>query len=250
MQCRMANQSRLSGRFYRALHCCAALSIAVGLLPACGGRTGLLVEEEPPPPRPDVECPGWPEDFFLTYAHNTRANEAPTGLELYSSQGDGRFGAAHEINLKEPFAGVVVDDFDADGALEIHWWGLSRKTEYILDYSCLLDMWIERPLFGGDMPPRHEFSSFGDVNNDGAPDLYGYSGMAFSFLQGKGDGEAGDEVSIGVFGPAHDATLIFVAPPTALSDYSDATTAQCAHVTVTAELGLVEVRWPTWRISR
>lgn len=53
---------------------------------------------------------------------------------------------------------------------------------------------------------------------------------------------AGDELSIGVFGPATEPTLIIVAPPHILSGYPDDSEAQTADITVAAELGLVEVR--------
>lgn len=49
---------------------------------------------------------------------------------------------------------------------------------------------------------------------------------------------AGDRLSIGIFGPRAEPSLMIVAPPHALVGYPHA-----ADTTVTAELGLVEVRW-------
>lgn len=54
---------------------------------------------------------------------------------------------------------------------------------------------------------------------------------------------ARDEVSIGVFGPAANPTVIIVAPPHSLDDYRDDTQRHAAQISVNAELGLVEMRW-------
>lgn len=53
---------------------------------------------------------------------------------------------------------------------------------------------------------------------------------------------AGDRLSIGIFGPPAEPALMIVAPPHALVGYPHAADTP-ADTTVTAELGLVEVRW-------
>jgi hypothetical protein len=78
------------------------------------------------------------------------------------------------IDIKDRFSGVVIDDFDGDGSLEIHYWALTSGMEYVLDYSCVEALWFVKPNFTGDAPPRHDFSSFGDVNNDGYVDVVGW----------------------------------------------------------------------------
>ena len=95
-------------------------------------------------------------------------------MDLYPSNGDGTFGVPMKVDLGEPFAGVVVDDFDGDGSLEIHAWGLSSDVEVLLDYSCEMEVWLETPVAGGGPPPRHDFSSIGDVDNDGHVDVVGW----------------------------------------------------------------------------
>ncbi|ORA40002.1 hypothetical protein [Mycobacterium aquaticum] len=54
---------------------------------------------------------------------------------------------------------------------------------------------------------------------------------------------AGDELSIGIFGPAVEPTLIIVAPPHSLRGYAVRSQDQGTQINVTADLGLVEVRW-------
>jgi hypothetical protein len=53
----------------------------------------------------------------------------------------------------------------------------------------------------------------------------------------------GDEVSIGVFGPAMNPAMIIVAPPHSLDGYSFAAETHMAQTTVTAESGPIEARW-------
>lgn len=152
----------------------AILTVAAALFPACGGRTGLTINEYVVPADPDTPCPGWPGEFFLTYARTGTNEGTPTAMALYPSNGDGTFDAAHTIDMKGAFSGVVVDDFDRDGSLEIHLWLSLTGVEYVLDYSCAEGMWLMTPNFSGSEPPRHNFSTFGDVNNDGYIDVVGW----------------------------------------------------------------------------
>lgn len=150
----------------------AALAVAAGLLAGCGARTGL--DADLAPEGPNELCPGSQEGFFLAYDRDTPLGEAPTAMDLYPSHGDGTFGDPLWVHLGEPFAGVVVEDFDGDGSFEIHLWGLSSGAEYILDYSCAQEVWIQTPVASASPPPRHDWSSIGDVNNDGYIDVVGW----------------------------------------------------------------------------
>lgn len=140
---------------------------------ACGGRTPLNYDEERDPIAPEP-CAGWKGDYFLTSEPDSTVGDRATILALHSSNGDGTFGSPTRIDMKEPYSGVVIDDFDNDSSLEIHVWGLTSNVEYLLDYSCPDELWYVRPNFDGDAPPRHEFSSIGDVNNDGYVDVVGW----------------------------------------------------------------------------
>ncbi|MBK9262617.1 MAG: VCBS repeat-containing protein [Polyangiaceae bacterium] len=151
----------------------ATFATAITSLPACA-RTGLNVDEHVAPADPAVDCSAWPNELFLTYARSLSLGAKVTAMALYPSNGDGTFGNRQTIDMKEPFTGVVVDDFDDDGALEIHLWLLSTGVEYVLDYDCAEGMWFMTPNFGGAAPPRHDFSSIGDVNNDGYIDVVGW----------------------------------------------------------------------------
>jgi hypothetical protein len=167
-------ETRWKGRFCKALYLLALLA-ASSSLPACGSRTGLNVDEHPAPADPVIPCTsGWPGELFLTYARTSSSDEEMTAMALYSSNGDGSFDGPLTIDMKEPFSGVLVDDFDRDGSLEIHLWLLSSGVEYILDYSCTEQMWLMTPNFASVEPPRHDFSSIGDVNNDGYFDVVGW----------------------------------------------------------------------------
>lgn len=75
-----------------------------------------------------------------------------------------------------------------------------------------------------------------------------YAGIVVSTLrQIIAKCEAGDDVSLGVFGPESAPSLIIVAPPPAVERYADATAAAMppgtAQFTVTPGLGLIEMRW-------
>lgn len=165
----------MSGRpFEQSVRIAALFLIAAFALSACGARTGLPVEEVLPPDDPAVACAGWQGEFFLASASDSPSDAEVTALDLHPSRGDGTFGAPSRIDLKEPFAGVVIDDFDHDGSLEIHYWGLQTGREYLLDYSCATQMWRKEPIAGGAAPPRHDFSSIGDVDNDGFLDVVGW----------------------------------------------------------------------------
>lgn len=178
-----SKRARWSGRPCEALYFIAALSAAVSSLPACGARTGLSIDEDRAPARPAGPCVGWEGELFLAPARGAPQGAKATAMDLYPSNGDGTFGEPVELDVKEPFAGVVIDDFDRDGFLEIHYWGLSSGGEYVLDYSCDLGKWVKAPVAGGDAPPRHDFSSIGDVNNDGYIDVVGW------VPEENGDGE-------------------------------------------------------------
>ncbi len=170
----ISHETRRNGRHYEALYLVAGLFTASSLLPACGGRTDLTFDEVSAPVLPGPECFGWPGELFLTYASNGSADADVTAMAVHPSNGDGSFGVPTTIDMKEPFSGVVVDDFDGDGSLEIHLWALSSGVEYLLDYSCVKATWFIKPVIGGDAPPRHDFSSIGDVNNDGYIDVVGW----------------------------------------------------------------------------
>ena len=165
-------RSRWSGRPSEALCFIAALCTAAGSLCACGARTGLNVDEDIAPAGPGGACPG--SELFLAPARDTPLGAEMTAMDLYPSNGDGTFGVPQKIDVKEPFAGVVVDDFDLDGSLEIHLWGLSSGVEYLLDCSSATETWLKTPVAGGAAPPRHDFSSIGDVNKDGYIDVVGW----------------------------------------------------------------------------
>lgn len=151
----------------------ATLVTAAISLSACGGRTELNVNEDVAAV-PGIDCSNWPRELFLTYAGDASADAEITAMAVYPSNGDGTFGAPTTIDMKEPFTGVVVDDFDRNGSLDIHLWTPSTGVEYILDYSCAKGKWFMTPNFTGAAPPRHAFSSFGDVNNDGYIDVVGW----------------------------------------------------------------------------
>lgn len=165
-------RTQWSGRSREALYFIAALSAAVGSLSACGARTGLSFDEDLAPAGP--ACSGWQGELFVTSARDTPLDAEVTAMDVYPSNGDGTFGVPLKIDIEEPFAGVVVDDFDGDKFLEIHVWGLSSGGEYILDYSCAMRIWLKTPIIGGAAPPRHDFRSIGDVNNDGYVDVVGW----------------------------------------------------------------------------
>jgi signal transduction histidine kinase len=59
--------------------------------------------------------------------------------------------------------------------------------------------------------------------------------------------DAGDEVTIGAFGPEPSPSLMVVAPPHVVTEFARGTTGttsmQPVQVAVTAELGLIEIRW-------
>ncbi|MCK6588988.1 MAG: FG-GAP-like repeat-containing protein [Polyangiaceae bacterium] len=149
----------------------AALCTALGWLSACGARTGLNLDEDLADPA--EACPNLQEALFLAPAADTPPGAEMTAMDLYHSNGDGTFGAPRKIDINEPFTGVVIDDFDHDGSFEIHLWGLSSGVAYLLD-SCTEGEWIKTPVVGGDAPPRHDFSSIGDVNEDGYIDVVGW----------------------------------------------------------------------------
>lgn len=174
MPCSSSKRARLSLRSREVLYWFAALSLAAGSLSACGARTGLNVDELLPPEDPGVVCAGWQGEFFLASARDTPAGAKVTALDLYPSDGDGTFGAPFRIDLKAPFTGVVIHDFDQDGSLEIHYWDLSNDREYLLDYSCTMKMWRKEIVASGAAPPRHDWSSIGDVNSDGYIDVVGW----------------------------------------------------------------------------
>lgn len=169
-----SKRARWSGRSYEALHFIVALCTAAGSLSACGARTGLNLDEDLAPEGPGDACSSLQGELFLAPARDTPLGAEMTAMDLYPSNGDGTFGAPQKIDMKEPFAGAVVDDFDLDGHLEIHLWGLSSGVEYLLDYSCAMGVWLKTPIVGGAAPPRHAWSSIGDVNNDGYIDVVGW----------------------------------------------------------------------------
>lgn len=157
-----------------SLYCnVAGMFVLASMLAACG-RTPLDFEQSVVPEDPPVECRGWPGEIFVNYAQAAPGEAEATTMTVYPSRGDGTFGASMKIDMKEPFTGVVVHDFDHDGTFEIHAWMVSTGVEVLLQYSCMYKMWLMVPNFNGSAPPRHDFLSIGDVNNDGYIDSVGW----------------------------------------------------------------------------
>jgi hypothetical protein len=119
---------------------------------------------------------GFPGKLFVTRPASQPPPSPWTGLDLYPSNGDGTFGAPMFIDFGEEITGIVIDDFDNDGSLEINAWGRATGAHYRADYCSTAGQWTLSTL-PDPVPAPFDVNLFGygDLNGDGLTDVFGWT---------------------------------------------------------------------------